>query len=98
MKPEDLSIVAQEGPRVRSRIRECEVLIDSAAWTVTGSSVSATLFNINILGIVVCRRHLAYLEGSDVDLSLAAEELDIYLSVQIVDSWAMCAFRSNARC
>jgi hypothetical protein len=78
VKSEDLLVVAREGFEIRSKILRCVVLIQSAALIVSGSFVSATLYNINIFVVIVQRRRPAYLRGFDVDLAAVAEELDVY--------------------
>jgi hypothetical protein len=78
---EGLLVVAREGFEIRSKILVCEVLIQRAALIVLGSFAFAILYHINIFGIIVQRRHPAYLRGFGVDLAAVAEELDVYESV-----------------
>jgi hypothetical protein len=61
-------------------------LIQSGALIVSGSFVSAILYDINIFPMVVSRRPHAYLRGFGADLAAVAEELDVSESVQMVDS------------
>lgn len=80
VKSEGPLVAAREDFEICSKILGCKVLIQSTALTVSGSFVSAALYNINIFGIIV-QRHPAYLRGSGVDLAAVAEELDVYKSV-----------------
>ena len=48
VKSEDLLVVAQEGFEVRSKILGCEVLIQSAGLSASGSFVSAVLGSMSI--------------------------------------------------
>jgi hypothetical protein len=81
VKSEDLSVVPRGSFEIRSTILGCEELTQRAALILSGSFVSAILFNINIFAIIVLRRNHAHLRRFDVDLAAVAEEPDVYESV-----------------